>query len=111
MVLDIAFEGELIPFHMEASEAEVIRAIEKAKEMFCFDQNCYTVTDDRVFLLAHDKVEDSVRMQKKHKRLYVFGDKIILQTDGQFPEEIEPTRLLLAHEKDTDPALIYVVEI
>lgn len=110
MTLCIVFGHETIPFILSgATEEECLQAIEKAKENFVFDKQSATVRDDYIFLHAWHKQDKQTA--KKKKRLYCLGDKIILQTDWLYKDEIESTRELLAYEKNVNPNKIYVVEV
>ena len=109
MFLCITFNHETIPFILDnATEAECLRAIEKAKEWFRFDENRFTVESDRIILHAWDKSSGKVVSKK---RLYCYNDRVILQTDAKYPDEVDPTRELLAYERNIEPSNICVVEI
>lgn len=108
MLLCICFTGESIPFILDmATEDEVLRAISKCKEMFDIDDRNYTVESDRIILHARKRNNPP----KREKRLYCWNDKIILQTPADYPDEVEPTRELLANERGINLKDICVVEI
>lgn len=110
MFLCITFNHEAIPFILpEATEEECLRAIEKAKEMFVFDTQRYTVESDRIILHAWNKPKGSIKYPKK--RVYCWNDKVLLQTDTKYPDEVEPTRKLLAYERGINAKDICVIEI
>lgn len=60
--------------------------------------------------------QQKVREERKKRghipkeRLYVLNDKVILVTDLMCPDEVEPTRELLAQEKGVSASQIYVIE-
>lgn len=106
MLLCITFENELLPFILDmATEEECLKAIEKAKEDFMFDKADYIVTPDRIILHAFKK------RKIPRKRLYCLKDKIILQTDANYSNEIQSTKELLAYEKNVAVDEIFAIEI
>lgn len=107
MLLVITFPNETIPFiEDELSEEEVIRIIGKAKEIgWTFQQNCI-VEPDRVIL--HAKKEIS---RRKKKRYYILDEKVILVTSDDSPDEILPTKHLLAYEKGVSISQITAISI
>ena len=108
MLLCITFEDELLPFIMnEATTDEVFHAIKVARTMFEFSKANYVVEADRVVLHAYPKRT----APKPKKRLYCYNDKVILQTDTKYPDEVEPTRILLAMERNISLDKIQVIEI
>lgn len=109
MFLCITFKDELLPFILDmATDEECIKAIEMAKQMgFEFNKALYTIEADRIILHAHKTDKKPVT----RKRLYCYNDKVLLQTDTKYPEEIETTRDLLAYERGIHPSRICVVEI
>ena len=105
MFLCVAFNGELLPFMMDmATEEECIKAIEKLKEDYNFSKADYVVESDRIILHAWKK-----KVMKK--RLYILKDTVILQTDTCYPDEVQPTKELLAFERNVSVEEIHVVEI
>ena len=88
-----------------ATEEECLKAIEKAKEDFMFDKADYIVTPDRIILHAFKK------RKIPRKRLYCLKDKIILQTDANYSNEIQSTKELLAYEKNVAVDEIFAIEI
>lgn len=105
MFLCVAFNGELLPFMMDmATEEECIKAIEKLKEDYNFSKADYIVESDRIILHAWKK-----KVMKK--RLYILNDTVILQTDTCYPDEVQPTKELLAFERNVSVDEIHVVEI
>lgn len=110
MKLVIGFCGELTPFILENSDAECLRAIEIAKKDFYFNRETSTVRDDFIFLMAYPKSKPSLT-GKKAKRYYILHDKVILVTDVDCPDEIIPTKELLADEKNCSINEINAVEI
>lgn len=69
MLLCIIFNNESIPFILsEATEEECLRAIEKAKKDFNFNEYNYIVESDRIILHAIKKET------ARKKRLYCFED-------------------------------------
>jgi hypothetical protein len=110
MFLCIIFNHETIPFILqEATDAECLRAIEKAKEDFVFDRQSAIVREDHIFLHAWSKNTNLTKNPKK--RLYCYNDKVILQTDTKCKDEIESTRELLAYEHGINVDRICVIEI
>lgn len=106
MLLCITFENELLPFILDmATEEECLKAIEKAKEDFMFDKADYIVTPDRIILHAFKK------RKIPRKRWYCLKDKIILQTDANYSNEIQSTKELLAYEKNVAVDEIFAIEI
>lgn len=106
MTLCIIFEKETVPFLLsEVSEEEVLATINLAKKNFTFSRQRAIVESDRVVLHAIPKTA------KPKKRLYCYHNKVILQTDTLYPEEIESTRALLAYERQIPERLIQVVEV
>lgn len=105
MFLCVAFNGELLPFMMDmATEEECIKAIEKLKEDYNFSKADYVVESGRIILHAWKK-----KVMKK--RLYILKDTVILQTDTCYPNEVQPTKELLAFERNVSVDEIHVVEI
>ena len=108
MLLIIHFKDETLPFIMsEATEAEVLHAIEVAKKDYRFVKDTAIIESDRIILHAWDKISKPY----PRKRLYCYNDQVILQTDTKYKEEVEPTRQLLAYERGISPNQICVVEI
>lgn len=105
MFLCVAFNGELLPFMMDmATEEECIKAIEKLKEDYNFSKADYVVESDRIILHAWKK-------KAMKKRLYILNDTVILQTDTCYLDEVQPTKELLAFERNVSVDEIHVVEI
>lgn len=106
MFLCIVFNNETIPFVLaDASEEKCLKAIEKAKETFRFNEKAAIVEDDRIILHAWSKET------RPRKRLYCLKDRIILQTDTLYADEIESTKELLAYERGVDAGQISVIEV
>ena len=105
MYLCITFQNELVPFILEqATDKECMQAIEKAKDMgFHFNRANYVVENDRIILHAINGT------QKSKHILYCLNGEVILQTDARYPDEIIPTKELLAYEMDVDVDQIYTV--
>lgn len=98
-----------MPFVMQnVPESECLRAVEVARSLgFEFDKNSPStkVTDTLIRLHGYEK------KRPKKRRLYVYGDGVLLETDTSCPEEKEPTKALLAYEKDIDASLIHIIEL
>lgn len=111
MLLVITFPNETIPFiEDELSEEEVIRIIGKAKEIgWTFQQNCI-VEPDRVVLHAMKEISREISRRKK-KRYYILDEKVILVTPDDSPDEILPTKHLLAYEKGVSISQITAISI
>ena len=109
MLLLITFPNETMPFIEDGlSEEECIRAINKAKELgWEFQENRYVVESDRIILHAWKR--NPTRETKK--RYYIFGDKVLLVTSLDCPEEILATKELLSYEKGISVNAISAVEI
>ena len=106
MLLCITFEKESLPFLLsDATEEECLLAISKAKENFTFNRERAVVEPDRILLHAYPKTA------RPKKRLYCLNDKVILQTDTGCEEEKEPTRVLLAYERNVPVEKIQIIEI
>lgn len=106
MFLCIVFEYEFLPFILDnASEAECLQAIEKAKEMFTINRTHYVVESDRIILYAKEK------KVKPKKRLYCLKEKVVLQTKADYSDEVDSTKQLLAYENNVAPEEIYAIEI
>lgn len=106
MLLCITFENESIPFLLsEATEEECLQAINKAKENFSFNRERAVVESDRIILHAYPKAA------RPGKRLYCLNNKVILQTDTKCEDEKEPTRVLLACERNVPIEKIQIIEV
>lgn len=106
MFLCITFKDEMIPFILsEATEEECLKAIEMTKKNFSFNKINYVVESDRIILRA------SPKKGKPKKRIYCYDNKIILETRADYSEEIQPTKELLAYEKNINIEKICVIEI
>ena len=105
MFLCIAFAGESIPFVMDDADEDCLRAIELCKKDFYFNRKTAVVRTDHVYLEAWPK------KRPPRRRLYIHGDKVIFETDTDCPDEIEPTRELLAYERQCPPSEIQCVEL
>lgn len=105
MFLCIAFVGESIPFVMDDADEDCLKAIELCKKDYYFNRQTAIVRTDHVYLEAHPK------KKPPKKRLYVYNDKVILETDTQYRDEIRPTKELLAYERQCNPEEINCIEI
>lgn len=106
MYLNIAFNNKVLPFTLDvATEERCLEIIEKAKRYFNFNKSDCVIDKDRITLNAYNK------KPKTTLRLYCFNDKIILQTDTKYPDEVNSTKELLAYERNIDIDNICVVEI
>lgn len=111
MLLCIIFRNETIPFILDnASEEDCLRAINKARELsFEFEEHSAIIESDRIVLHAYENRNPQKAYPKK--RLYCYNDRIIWQTDTKCADEVEPTRELLAYERNISSDKICVVEI
>lgn len=111
MLLLITFPNETMPFIEDGlSEEECIRAINKAKELgWEFQENRYVVESDRIIIHAWKR--NPTRETRKKKRYYIFGDKVLLVTSLDCPEEILAIKELLSYEKGISVNAISAVEI
>ena len=104
MFLCISFIGEAIPFILDnATEAECLQAIEVAKKDFKLSKDSARIDGNHIYLEATPK-------HRPKKRLYCLNEKVILVTDTDCPGEIQPTKELLAIERNVSPSDIYMVE-
>lgn len=113
MLLIIIFPNETIPFIEDnLSETECIQIIQKAKELgWYFQEDHYIVESDRIILHAR-KHENSYRIRsKKKERYYILDEKVLLTTTIDDPNEILPTKELLAFEYHVTKEQIHCIEI
>lgn len=103
MFLCITFNGETMPFLLHDSDEECLRAIEVVKKDFNFNRQTAIIKNDFVYLEAF----------KKHskKRIYVYKDRVILETSSDYTDEIDATKKLLAYEKQCSQNEIYAVDV
>ena len=105
MFLCIAFAGESIPFVMDDADEACLKAIEICKKDFYFNRQTAVVETDHVYLEAWPREKQAKR------RLYVYNDKVILETDMQCEDEVEETKQLLAYERHCKLENIQCVEV
>lgn len=107
MLLIITFPNELIPFQLFDSEENCLKAIQIArKQGWEFHSKRARIRNDFICLHAMKKNQPS-----KQKRYYIYRDKVLLETSCDQPDEIEPTKELLAYEHDCDSSAIYAINI
>ena len=108
MLLCIMLPNETTPFILEQkSEVECIQTIGRAEELgYEFDKTNFIIESDRIVLHAR---KTGNKGQKK--RCYVLNDKVILITSTDCPDEVQPTKNLLAAEKNVDASKITVIEV
>lgn len=108
MLLCIMLPNETTPFILEQkSEVECIQTIGRAEELgYEFDKTNFMIESDRIILHAR-----KTGKRLPQKRYYVLNDKVILITSSDCPDEVQPTKNLLAAEKNVDASKITVVEV
>lgn len=108
MLLCIMLPNETTPFILEQkSEVECIQTIGRAEKLgYEFDKTNFIIESDRIVLHAR---KTGNKGQKK--RCYVLNDKVILITSSDCLDEVQPTKDLLASEKNVDVSKITVMEV
>lgn len=108
MLLCIMLPNETTPFILEQkSEVECIQTIGRAEELgYEFDKTNFMIESDRIILHAR-----KTGKRLPQKRYYVLNDKVILITSLDCPDEVQPTKNLLAAEKNVDASKIIVIEV
>lgn len=108
MLLCIMLPNETTPFILDQkSEVECIQTINRAEKMgYEFDKTNFMIESDRIILHAR-----KTGKRLPQKRYYVLNDKVILITSLDCPDEVQPTKNLLAAEKNVDASKITVMEV
>lgn len=107
MDVTVTFDNDIVPVSIYGPDDMVLKAIEKIKEKWTFILPMCSVNGDE----AHIHVIEKDRKPVFKKRLYVYKDKVIWQTPYDCDEEIDPTRELLAYERNAQPDEIYVIGV
>ena len=98
MKLVITFPCELIPFIMNDSEDECIRAVNTARSQgWDFAESDSVVKSD--FICLHAFRPSHGKPISRQRRYYIHGEEILLKTTADQPDEVVPTKELLAYEK------------
>lgn len=106
MYLCILFPKETIPFELFSSEEMCLKAIEMArKQGWEFNERTSIIKDDLILLHACHK------QSPKKKRIYILDEKVLLETDIGCPDEVFPTKELLAYENHCSVDDVKAVEI
>lgn len=110
MELIITFPGELVPFCINDSEDECLRAVNAARSQgWNFSKANYVVKSDFICLHAFKTTAETPK--NRPKRYYIRGEKILLETPADQPDEVVPTKELLAYENNCPVSEISAIVI